>query len=558
MRGGGFGAGTALGGGVLLSDRLRREEAPRSSAGVSSTIPLTTPPETRQTSEPALPVVAAVERHAMPRCEAGELRSLASLTDGIRAQAALATRPDGAVVAYVTDGNHDGHKELMLIALDEHGVPRRAPIEVRTVGEPELPAVAATHDGYLLVWRAAAASGESIARRGLDAAGTPTGANVATEPAWFGPPAVAATAEHAWIAEARSVSAPRDPEARSTSDIGWIDVTDNVAGTSHSPSGTLFDADHPPALVANAQALDVWAPLVSSAADHAPAGVALVSPHAAARWIAQDSAGASALLAPGGEFVAWRTRSGAHNIVARVAAWSGDVGVPWTIATYRGAFDADVQLAALGDDLVAAFTISTLADDDAGGALNVSVLTTANDYVGRQPLITSTILRNARVVHATMGAMEWFVVEGRADTGAPALGLIQVSCSTEHPMDPLEIPSAGLEQRLAHLDDPLVHIEATPSLGTCHAAGSSTFFARHYSGEQNALAGTDVAAVARAQATSMFAIVRDEHGSSAHVVAGVLNPHGAVEPRGSALDGSRRIPCIRQCRCGCSGRGDGW
>jgi hypothetical protein len=492
----------------------------------------------------ALPMVRARAPLPMPACQAGDPQSLAALTDGVPAMSVLARGTRGALVAYLVDGNRDGEPELTLLALGADGRPQGPATTVTTGPRPAHPALVARGDGFVLAWREGAPGQEVVAVRALDE----RGAAVARQPAaptivpgWLGPPALAVAGEDVVLAYARSAERPEDPDARRGDAIEWARLG-GARGSASAPEGGAFDATRAPVLAADTSRARLFAVTMRRGAlpgdERALVEVALEGSFGLT-LVARDLDNPTARAIEGGVLLGWRARVGARDVAARVLSLpaSGEPSAPpLTVATFRGAFDAEVGFAPVGAGLLGAFTVSTLADD-AGGTLNVSVLTDAGEYVGRQPLLVSSLVRNARVIGAGLGDDAWFLLEARADGGSgPVLGLASVRCDASHPVDRLEIPPPSLVQRLAPLDDPPARLAGATGVGRCTAAGAPVLFARHASGTPNAVAGTRAAAVSLPRGTVLFAVVREATGRPTRLVTSTVDARGALSPARGVLD----------------------
>lgn len=488
---------------------------------------------------------AAVRARAplpMPTCESEQLHALATLTEGVPAMSTLARTEQGAMVAYVTDANQDGNGELMLLPLDVDGHPVGQPSLLSTGSYPAHPVLASLGRGYLLAWREGAPGQERIAIRELNPDGTVTARAFVTQPlptGWLGPPAMTVSADGVFVAVVRSGQRPADLEARRGDVLVWTRLGGDVR-TVRAPEGGLFDAEHPPLLVARgAGSVRLFA--LTMARNAAPGDErALVevptSGQGPLRLVARDLDAPTALGLPVGVLLGWRARVSARDVAARVYL-SPDQGEPMmppvTVATFRGAFDARVELVPMDEGRLGAFTLSTLADD-AGGSLNVSVLTTEGEYVGRQPLLVSSLVRNARLTAASLQRGDaWFLLEARGDDGSgPVLGLASVNCHSDRPVDRLQIPPPTLVQRLGSLDEPPVNLaslaQGASAVGRCEAVGAPVPFVQHTSGEGNVLAGTHAAAVSLSRVVILFAVVRDSVRGSTRLVASVLDHRGVL------------------------------
>ncbi len=525
---------TACGGTPANSGRT----APPPIGGSGGDRVVTTPPSTA----PEGGMVRAVERVPMPTCEAGDLRALASLTEGLAAQPAIASHENGALVAFLSDPQHDGSAELAVIAVDAQGAPRGNATVIATGPYPAHPALVAQGDGYVLAWREGAPSSERIiARRvGSDgaAAGQPlTFDGIASN--YLGAPALAVQGDEVTLAVV-SGPLPRDLDARRGDSIAWSRLSDHAHGRVPAPRGGVFDAESPPVLVAAGDRTRLF---VTSMAEDALPGAPRALLEASMQnaqggaepltVVATDVASPRGFTTHTGPMLTWRSRTAAHDVAARVWPLDGDVP-PTTVATFRGAQDAEVALLPVGENLLGAFTLSTLADDD-GGTLNVSVLTGHGQFVGRQPILVSSLVRSASVLAAATSERMLFVLEGRADNGRDAvLGIAPVQCSTANHADPLEVPPAGLLQRLGALDEPAAQL--AHATGTCTVAAPAQTVTSHLAASGDVLADTDAAAVSLGTSTALLAVARETAGGPLRVAVRVLDAHGAQSPVAWSID----------------------
>ncbi|MEI8254227.1 MAG: hypothetical protein WCJ30_00995 [Deltaproteobacteria bacterium] len=508
------------------------------------------------TSPPTSPgpegaMVRAVERVPMPTCEAGDLRALASLTEGMTAQPAIASHENGALVAFLSDPQHDGSAELAVIAVDAQGAPRGNATVVNTGPNPAHPALIAQGDGYVLAWREGAPTHEQIVARRLGPDGAVVGSPLAFDgisAGWMGAPALAAQGETITLAVVTG-PIPRDLDARRSSEISWARLPDRAHGRVSLPRGGVFDAESPPVLVTAGDRTRLF--VTSMAEDALPGSPrALLEVQmqqvpagsnpgpAALTVVATEIASPRGFTTGAGAMLTWRARTAAHDVAARVWPLDGNVP-PTTVATFRGAQDAEVALLPAGENLLGAFTLSTLADDD-GGTLNVSVITDRGQLVGRQPLLVSSLVRTASVLAAATSERLLFVLEGRADNGRDAvLGIAPVQCSTANHADPLEVPSAGLLQRLGALDEPPAQL-AHP-IGTCTVASPAQTVISHHAASGDVLADSDAMAVSLGASTALFALGRETAGGPSRVAVRALDAHGALTPAAWSLDGALRL-----------------
>ncbi len=489
-------------------------------------------------------MVRAVETTPMPTCEAGDLHALATLTDGVAAQPAIASHEGGALVAFVIASPRDGAHQLMVAAVDAHGALRGNTTHVDTGANPAHPAIAAQGEGYVLVWREGAPGQERIVGRRVAADGAVNNASIAFDgiaAGWLGAPAIAVSGDALALALVRHSAHPDDPDARRGDRLEWVRGSEH--GAVGAPDAGEFEAERPAQwVVANGQ-LRLFATTMAHAM-RAGGGRDLVEvaldPSASMHLslTAGNVAAPRVFASERGPIATWRASVTAHDTAIRAWPLAGDVP-PLTLATFRGAHDAEAALLPLGEHLLGAFTLSALADDD-GGTLNVSVLTDAGQPVGRQPLLVSSLVRSASVIAATTGEGHLFVLEGRAENGRDGvLGIAPIQCSIANHADPLQIPPAGLVQRLASLDEPARQL-AQP-IGACTVAGAPQTAFTHRVERGDVVADSDERLVSLGASTVVFAVVREQDGGARHLAARSLDARGTLGAASSAVEHASRI-----------------
>jgi hypothetical protein len=490
-------------------------------------------------------LVRAVESTPMPICEAGDLNALATLSEGVPAQPAIASHEHGALVAFVTDAQHDGSRELMLATVDAQGALRGSPTRVDTGNNPAHPALAPLADGYVLAWREGQPGQERIVARRVASDGTVQNTAVGTDgvgTGWLGAPAIATHGDSVAIAVARSTNRPADLEARRADRIDWS--AGPLHASAEAPNAGLFDAERAPQLAFVGDRPRIFATAMAASARPGDARdwieiVTEPSSRDHVRGVLESASSPRVFTTDGGALLAsWRAPVAAHDVAIRTWSLEGDTP-PLTVATFRGAYDAESALLPLGERLYGVFTLSTLADDD-GGTLNVSVVTDRVQPVGRQPLLVSSLVRSAAVIAASTSDRHLFVLEGRADNGRDAvLGIAPVQCSIGNHADPLQIPPAGLVQRLASLDEPSAQL-AHPT-GTCTVVAAPQTAVTHHASRADVVADTDARIVSLGTGAVIFAIAREQDHGPTHLVVRGVDARGTLGAPTASLDAAKRI-----------------
>ncbi len=516
--------------------------APRAVPPPATAMPEAPPPAEAST------VIRAVPAPVMPRCHASDPLAVATLTPGLPATVALARRADGALVAFRTDPQRDGHPVIRLLALDRTGAPVpadgggvRGPVTLPDAGDaPSLPALVATADGYAIAWRSGAPGQHHVHVRMLGADGVPTAAATVLAPhGWLGAPALAMHDGHPVVAVARADHG--GPDAGRSDTAAWASAIDRVDGdgsvhTAPAPEGGAYTGEAP-SFASGA----LWA-TVARAAGATSDERALVRldddrPTLVARDLDHPS---FATLADGRTVVAWRARVAQRDTAARYAVLGpGDavVDAPRTLATYRGTDGLYVTLAPLGSSRLAALSLSALADD-AGGSVNLSLLDDHGAYLGRAPLLTGFLLRSARFAVATASGSDEALVaaDGRdVEDGSPQLILTRVGCADAENVDALDVPPPAFVQEPLPPEAPSASVTRAPAGPTdmaCLAHGTGDF-TPHADTTTAALAHTTSAVVVMPGSTLLLALARSAPDAPARLVAANLDPRdrlSAVRP----------------------------
>ncbi len=503
-------------------------------------------------------LVRAVEAPAMPTCEAADAITAAALSEGVAAAPALARRSDGGLVAFVTDPHGDGATKIDLLGLGAQGSPAdesgatRPIVELADMGAaPNLPALAPWRDGYLLAWRAGAPGQQRVMTRTLDARGIPTGdARAHGAAGWLGAPSLMVRGERWFIAVARSAS--RVANAGADEGVAWashIDLIsdDGPARSTPAPDGGAFDGGAP-TLVGAPDGPRIYATAMRRAGVPGDERALLAIDGATVTMVARDLDHPAALAVDGGVLVAWRARMTRHDASIRsvLLPFAGDPAAPpVTLSTYRGAFEAQVALAPLGRGLVAAFTISTLADDGAG-SLNASLLDDHGAYIGRAPLLTGFPTRRARVVAASApaGASDdavWFAIDGRdADGSGPELLLTRASCDSARPRERLDVPPGTFVQDLSAPDAAPVSLARNAAEMRCQVRSTGAF-TPHVSGAENGLAGTGAGVAVTPSGAVLMAVTKADGAARPRLMLSTLDAQGRLSPARPVMDNPARL-----------------
>ena len=503
-------------------------------------------------------LVRAREAPAMPTCEATDAITAAALSPGVAGRPSLARRADGGLVAFVTDPHGDGATKLDLLALDAQGSPTdesgrtRAIVELADVGAaPAYPALAAWRDGYPLAGGAVPAAQQRVTLRAHDARGIPTGdARAPGTAGWLGPAALDSAGAR-WP-DPEASSAARSANAGSDAGAAWashLDVIDdaNTVRSTEAPDGAAFDG-RAPVLVSSPRAVRAYVTAMRSGAGVGDERALLMVEEGRASMVARDLDQPAALALADGVLVAWRARMTRHDAAVRAAVlpFEGDAPMPpVTLATYRGAYDAQVALAPVGQGMVGAFTVSTLADDGAG-TLNVSLLDARGGYVGRAPVLTSFPSRSARVVAAAPppGASDdsvWFAIDGRdADGSGPELLLTRARCDAARPRDRLDVPPGTFEQDLSAPDAAPVSLARDAAEMRCAVRATGTF-TPHVSASDDGTAGTAGAVAVTASGAVLMAVTKQSATARPRLMVSTLDAQGRLSPARAVMDNPARL-----------------
>ena len=529
-------------------------------ATTGSTPPPTTPSTLTLTERsPETEALArAVEAPAMPTCEATDAITAAALSEGVAAVPTLARRGDGGLVAFVTDPQGDGATKIDVLSLGAQGSPSdesgatRPLVELADMGTaPNLPALAPWRDGYLLAWRAGSPGQQRVMVRTLDARGIPNGDSRAIGTAgWLGAPSLLVSGSRWHIAVARS--ATRAPNAGQSSGLAWathIDFVgeDGVAHSTAAPEGGAFDGAAP-TLVSGTSGPRAYVTVMRRGAVTGDERALVSIDGSNVAMLARDLDHPAALAIGDGALVAWRSRMTRHDASIRSALlpFAGEASAPpITLSTYRGAFESHVALAPLGHGLIGAFTISTLADDEAA-SLNASLLDERGGYIGRAPLLTGFPARSARVALAAPpeGASDdsvWFAVDGRdSDGSGPELLLTRAHCDASRPRERLDVPPGTFVQDLGDPGAAPVSLARNASEMRC-AVRATGAFTPHVSGSENGIAGTTGGVAVTPTGAVLMAITKADGAARPRLMLSTIDAQGHATPARPVVDHATQL-----------------
>lgn len=489
--------------------------------------------------------VRAREAPRMPHCTADDALAVGALAEGIPASPALARRDDGGLVAFVQDHDHDHRADLGFIALDVHGRPtEQGSFTIPDAGEdPSAPALLATDAGYVLAWRRGVGSAQSLATRAFDVHGAPVGPVTALPlRGALGAPALVLHHGAVVLAVARNAAPDADPRAAT-----HLELFENnrPSRTVTAPDGAVFSTDAP-VLVSTTDGVRAFAMLSrhdAPAHDERALVRLFDGPDAPPTLLARDMDHPAALATDRGVLLAWRARVARRDSALRAVMLpaQGEITAPpITLATFRGAFETEVALGRLGDDTLAAFSVTTLADDGAG-SLNVTLLDATGAALGRAPVLTGFLTRTGHFALSARGDDAWVVLDGRdTDGSGPELLVTHARCDAAHPVERLDVPPATFVQDLTDPDPAPINLPRTPGGGsvalTCSVRGTDTFV-RHLN---DSLRGSTAAVVHSGPEALLLAISRVDTGAPKLSLARI-DAHGHASPTRAIMDDADEI-----------------
>lgn len=514
-----------------------------------------TPPAERS-AETALRV-SEHEFAAMPRCEATDALTLARTTAGIPAAPALARRPDGALMAFVSIPEGERAPRITVTALDAQGG-RATPRDVALLdaGEnPSVPALAAQGDGYLLAWRSGPAGRQQLRLRRLDARGVPAGPIRSVGPSGsLGAITLRVVNGAVVVAYTHRADAPRG--AGTTDGTPWGTSLRVHLGEREvqvdAPPGGAFTGEAP--RITGEGPLRLWA--LSARADGAASDEhALLTRRLdaddALHFVARDLDHVDARSLGEGTLVTWRARVSRHDVALRAAVLRDDGGSeapPLTLATFRGAAELRGAITPAGEGILGVLSLAALADD-ASASVNLAAISAEGTPLGRAPALTTMLARSTRVAlsEAPEGAsdpLSWAIVDGRDSAdGAPTLLLTRFGCDAQRPAPQLDVHPGSWVQQLAPPEAPaldLARIEGSPAAMSCETRGTHPF-ATHVSGQDDGLSGTAAAVVMTPAGAQLYAVIRTEQGR-ARLVSATVNNAGVASPTRTVREGAVSLP----------------
>ncbi|MBL8679999.1 MAG: hypothetical protein JNK05_12570 [Myxococcales bacterium] len=496
------------------------------------------------------PRVRAREARAVPRCTAGEIVSLASTSVGVDPRAALARTAQGGMVAYIAR-DRAGAQTLSVLALGANGAPSGSPRVVAGATAPSAPALTAISGGFLLAFRdvPAGPGPESdrerivVMKLGADGANAPwpgTRAAIASGPLQgavelaslansrgFGAPALSVANGRAVLAVLRGSAINAQRALLTVDDVAgaWTERARAIEG--------LPSFSRAPALLAGSSTR------VAFEAARGPDGSAVMyaAGDAAPSPVATDVLSPSLVDTPRATLLGYAAMD-PYSSTIRVKPLGAEEGVaPSSLATFASSSDTDVSLVRLGDDLVGAVTLSHMADD-ATGSVNVSLSDAQGAFVGRFAALASIRLRSSRTVAASEGSSIWTLLDGRADDGAPVLGMVAVQCDATREASAQSLPTATMLQEPAVPSDPLATAENPGATPRCTATGTSAILSSHVPEGEDSTAGQSWRSIVLPDGRVALFAHRRIDASHREYVAVAARPDGTVQPLGTLAQSS--------------------
>jgi hypothetical protein len=465
----------------------------------------TTPTQHSQTMTPparpsggqwngVLPTVEAVAAPTIPVCTAQgeELISIAALSNGVPSEPSLARRTSGGAVAFVSENAaHDKTLTVTLLRTDGH--PDGDSKLIVGATNPSAPSLVAYADGYALAWRdqTAVAGQERIVLVSLDASGVvrpwPTALQLpvigaARDPLvgraaqWrdaaaiaLGPPTLATQQNSLVLGFVTQTNASK---------IVVVELTATGPTARESTASTMMSTSERLALgyVDNHWqwiAQDTAAPqaLWSAVVGQAPAQLA--------RAASAPSFASSAAQT----MYSYVTRSGTASVLRLRAVQ--DSAAPLTAAVFAQSNRVEPVLVSLTDSLLGVVTLSH-ATDDATGSINISLVNSQGEWVGRHAALSSMRLRSARTVAAASPAHNgdaWVLFDARADDGNPVLALTKLSCDSTREANAGALATASMRQEPSPPDEAPVRSDHGSAVQLCQATATVTTVAQHGSAD---------------------------------------------------------------------------
>lgn len=476
--------------------------------------------------------------------------SLASTSVGVDPRAALARTAQGGMVAYIAR-DRAGAQTLSVLALGANGAPSGSPRVVAGATAPSAPALTAISGGFLLAFRdvPAGPGPESdrerivVMKLGADGANAPwpgTRAAIASGPLQgavelasvensrgFGAPALSVANGRAVLAVLRGSAINAQRALLTVDDVAgaWTERSRAIEGT---PSFLRA-----PALLAGSSTR------VAFEAARGPDGSAVMyaAGDAAPSPVATDVLSPSLVDTSRATLLGYAAMD-PYSSTIRVKPLGAEEGVaPSSLATFASSSDTDVSLVRLGDDLVGAVTLSHMADD-ATGSVNVSLSDAQGAFVGRFAALASIRLRSSRTVAASEGSSIWTLLDGRADDGAPVLGMVAVQCDATREASAQSLPTATMLQEPAVPSDPLATAENPGATPRCTATGTSAILSSHVPEGEDSTAGQSWRSIVLPDGRVALFAHRRIDASHREYVAVAARPDGTVQPLGTLAQSS--------------------
>lgn len=474
---------------------------------------------------------------------------------GIAPEAAIARGPQGAMVAYIAR-NARGQRALFVLALDVHGAPARSgPRELEGADNPSAPSVARSSAGYVLAFRdhTGARTGDNrervvLALLGDDGAIAPW-PNAQERIGGASPLANAAAIPMA--GSARALGAP--VVVGNDSQIALVFASQNENEPRFSvTSGALLPTRALRSIVLDQGEL---------AMDAAP-GATFVGP--ALRWAIEGRHdNEAAIAAHDGSALAWSSHGvlspsilaadasrallayvsapgavSSNTTTVRVRALDGEALAPSSLGVYASSAKIDAALVALGPNLFGAVTFSQSAAD-ASGSLNVALTNSDGAFVGRHHRLAQLPLRSARVAASSASdGSAWVLIDGRADNGSAALGLVAFRCDANRAADAAALPTGTMVLNPPAPDDAPVHAEQPTGVAMCAPQGQPAVVATVSAQSEDVTADNASRSVVLRDGRVQLFVQRAANGEHSAISAHTINADATVVASNAIEDGA--------------------